>query len=131
MVSVEHILHLVLVFCTTVNSQQVPLLSSAAFFKALQVGNTRPYLCYAMASAAVRFSRHKLSRRAGLDEALAAQAREQMDDSEEPDEAAKFEQVLTLSVLSVYEECKGNGLQAWHDICEFMIAVPDVRFCQY
>lgn len=129
-VTVEQVAHLLTIFCTTVNNQQCPVLSPAAFRHQLQAGRVTRHLCHVMCAAAVGLSRHARTQSQGalLGQAFAADAREEMgaavgsEGLAEND--ARTQQLLTLSVLSMYETCQGNGLQAWYD--SSMFSLPGV-----
>lgn len=115
-VTVEQVAHLLTIFCTTVNNQQCPVLSPAAFRHQLQAGRVTRHLCHAMCAAAVGLSRHARTQSQGalLGQAFAADAREEMGAA-----VGSKDAVLTLSVLSMYETSQGNGLQAWYDSSMF------------
>ncbi|KAI1078996.1 hypothetical protein F5B20DRAFT_545785 [Whalleya microplaca] len=129
-VSTDQALHLVLVFFVTVNSQQCPVMSATAFLKGLESANVARHLCHSMCSVALRFSRHEASHVNKLDEGFAAEAREELASSEETSEHARLQQILTLSVLSMYETYRGNGLQAWHDITVALNLVTMFKYTQ-
>ncbi|KAH8902421.1 hypothetical protein BR93DRAFT_236705 [Coniochaeta sp. PMI_546] len=118
LVTVDQTLHLILIFCLTVNSQQCPVLSPSAVLLLLENGKITRHLCHAMCAASTRYSQHATSRGFTIGEAFAADAREALA-SPSPNidvENARFQQLLSLSVLSLHETSRGNGLQAWYDM---------------
>ncbi|KAI5867536.1 hypothetical protein GGS23DRAFT_182091 [Durotheca rogersii] len=110
-ISVDLALHLIFIFCTTVNSQQNQIVSTADFLQRLDDGEVSRHLCHAMCAPAFRFTRHQEGT-AALACAVASEARQGLAGLETPD----FDKALTLALLSMYEIQEGNGLQAWQDI---------------
>lgn len=110
------VIHLILVYCTTVNIQQIPVLSYKEFLKLLEVGDCSRSLCHAMCAISVKYSRHRLTKKAGskLAERFAQDARQALSTSllsQDP-----LDRAQTLAVLSMYESAEGAGFQAWYDI---------------
>lgn len=131
LVSVDQVLHLILIFCVTVNRQQCPIMSPAAFFRQLESGQATRQLCHAMCAASAPYSRHVSCKKLLLRHRLAEDAREGLASLGLTDKRSKYEQLLTLSVLSLYESSQGNGLQAWYDLttatsvlCALRYSVP-------
>lgn len=116
LVSVDQLLHLILIFCVTVNSQQCPILSPAAFFRQLESGHVTRQLCHAMCAASAPYSRHSSCRKLPLRHRFAEDAREGLASLGLHDKHSRYQQLLTLSILSLYESSRGNGLQAWYDL---------------
>lgn len=117
-ISVDQTVHLILAFCITANGQQCPVLSPSTFLEQLEAGNSTRHLCHAMCAVGLRYSRHKSTQATLLDEALVADAREELSMSQDTGECARFQRLLTVSVLSLCETYRGNGLQAWYDLSE-------------
>lgn len=129
MISVDQTVHLLLAFCITANGQQCPVLSPTTFLEQLEAGNSTRHLCHAMCAVGLRFSRHKSTQAASLDEALVADSREELAMSQDMGGCARFQRLLTVSVLSLYEIYQGNGLQAWYDLSEWLTSTSQVLEC--
>lgn len=116
LVTVDQTLHLMLIFCATVNSQQCPVLSPAAFLSQLENGQVTRQLCHAMCAASIPYSRHASCTGPRMRIAFAEDAREESALLMPFDNHTRYQQLLTLSVLSLYETSQGNGIQAWYDL---------------
>jgi hypothetical protein len=116
LISIDQTLHLIIIFCTTVNSQQCPILIPSTFLHELKEGAVTRYLCHSMCAAALPFSRHALNNDSSLGVAFAADARECLALSQPPNAHSKLQQLLSTTVLAAYESSQGNGLQAWSDL---------------
>ncbi|KAI0006621.1 hypothetical protein F4779DRAFT_629733 [Xylariaceae sp. FL0662B] len=114
--SVDQTWHLILIFCVTVNSQQCPVLAPTAFLHQLENGRVTRQLCHAMCAASISYSRHASCTEPAARIAFASDAREHLLSSQPVDSHATYQQLLTLSVLSLYETSQGNGAQAWYDL---------------
>ena len=125
-VCVDQTLHLILIFCVTVNGQQCPILSPATFLCQLENGKVTKQLCHAICAASVPYSRHSSCTESGLQAAFAYDAREGLE-SLDVDTHARYQQLLTLSVLSLYETSMGNGIQAWYDLGRVYLPHIDVK----
>lgn len=91
-------------------------MSFAAFFRHLESGQVTRQLCHAMCAASAPYSKHVSCTKLPLRHRFAENAREGLASLGLKDKHSKYEQLLALSVLSLYESSQGNGLQAWYDL---------------
>lgn len=126
--------HLIDIFFTTVNIQQLPIITLETFLDRLQRLDVARALCHAICSISVRFTRHRSLRSGDLGNEFALDARATLSASQAHQNGLKthnpesqLDQVLTLCTLSMYEAHRGNGLQAWFDISEYHPPYGTVR----
>lgn len=120
-VTVDETLHLALIFCATVNSQQCPIISPGEFLSRLGKGTVARCCLHAICASSVRFSWHSKCRAVQLADSFAADARGILASTYTGTNTTEFDRILTLSTLSMYEAYQGNGLQAWYDMSEYLL----------
>lgn len=113
--SLDRICHLVELFWTHTNVQQLPMLSASIFFQSLERNSCPVSLCYAICAASIKYSCNeavKSSPDLSFDETCAERARKGLHIMEDD---RYLDRIQTLSVLVAYELYRGNGAQAWCD----------------
>lgn len=122
-VSTDLVIHLILVYLTTVNTQQSPVLSHKLFLKLLEAGTCSRSLCHAMCAVSVKYSRHRLVKMSDmkLAEGFALDSRQVLRTFSPVQNP--LEKAQTLAILSIYESARGAGFQAWYDISEWIFKI--------
>ncbi len=116
-VPVDLALHLITVFCVSVNDQQSAIISVSRFLRTLLAGECSKSLCLAMCAASVKFSRNRLLKTRcakEMAEIFANEARNELED--ELHDQFQIDRVQCLAILAMFELNEGHNSQALYDL---------------